>query len=333
MTSNPETSLSVSVVIPFYNGSRFIKEALASVTSQTMPVLEIIVVDDGSRAEEAAALDWAADGIANCTVIHLERNRGACVARNIGIVRAKGTHIAMLDCDDLWLPDKTEKQVRFLRENPSYRAVHSAVRVRHEDGREVVAHKNQVNFQDLVHFPCPAFPSAVIMQREAMLECGLFNPTKRACQDLDMFLRFTSQYAIGVVDEPLVVRRVQADGISRNAPVFWHEADRVYRDYRYVFEDGSAAADTLVELHADFMLRAFYARNGSFFWNVVKRAVRRDVTILRLFLRFLGGVLRNRLSRTHSRPQAKVLPGPTPQQPPAAASLPGSDEPPQEKVS
>jgi hypothetical protein len=195
------------------------------------------------------------------------------------------------------MPDKTEKQVRFLRENPTYRAVHSAVRVRHEDGREVVANKTQVNFQDLVHFPCPAFPSAVIMHREALLECGLFNPTKRACQDLDLFLRFTSQYPIGVVDEPLVIRRVQADGISRNAPVFWHEVDRVYSDYRYVFADSAAAADTLVELHADFMLRAFYARNGSFFWKIVRRALRRDVTILRLFARFVKGLLVNRLAR------------------------------------
>jgi glycosyltransferase involved in cell wall biosynthesis len=307
---NPTTeagTTTVSVVIPFYNGSRFIAEALASVSAQTLQAIEIIVVDDGSRPEEALALDRAAEGVARCQVIHLERNRGACVARNIGILRARGEHIAMLDCDDLWQPDKTEKQMRFLRENPTYRAVHSAVRVRHEDGREVVANKTQVNFQDLVYFPCPAFPSAVIMHREALLECGLFNPTKRACQDLDLFLRFTSQYPIGCVDEPLVIRRVQADGISRNAPVFWHEADRVYRDYRYVFENAAAAADTLVELHADFMLRAFYARNGSFFWKIIKRALARDVTIFRLLGRFLKVLLRNRLARAR-RERAGALP-------------------------
>jgi glycosyltransferase involved in cell wall biosynthesis len=297
MIPKNETSHTVSVVIPFYNGSRFIAEALASVAAQTVPVAEVIVVDDGSRAEEAAALDEAAASMPKCRVIHLERNRGACVARNIGILRSTGEYIAMLDCDDLWSPDKTEKQLAFLNDHPAYRAVHSAVTVRHEDGREVLAHKTQVNFEDLVHFPCPAFPSAVIMQKEAMLECGLFNPTKRACQDLDLFLRFTSQYPIGVVDEPLVIRRVQADGISRNAPVFWHEVDRVFSDYRFVFSDSAAAADTLVELHADFLLRALYARNFEFFWRIVRRALRRDVTFLRLGLRFLRGLLRNRLAR------------------------------------
>jgi hypothetical protein len=98
-----------------------------------------------------------------------------------------------------------------------------------------------------------------------------------------------------------VIRRVQADGISRNAPVFWHEVDRVFSDYRFVFQNGAAAADTLVELHADFLLRALYARDFGFFWRIVRRALRRDVTFTRLFARFLRGLLRNRLARGKAR--------------------------------
>ena len=81
-------SRTISVVIPYYNGSRFVTDALASVKAQTYPMHEIIVVDDGSRREEAAAVDRAAETAGPlCHVIHLERNRGACVARNIGITR------------------------------------------------------------------------------------------------------------------------------------------------------------------------------------------------------------------------------------------------------
>ena len=137
--------------------------------------------------------------------------------------------------------------MRFLREHPEYRAVHSAVKSVYDDGREAIAHKSEVHFDDLVDFPCPAFPSAVIMHREALFECGLSNPTKRACQDLDLFLRFTSQYPIGCVDEGLVIRRVQPEGISRNVPVFWHEADRVYRDYRLRLADGQELSATLTQ--------------------------------------------------------------------------------------
>jgi glycosyltransferase involved in cell wall biosynthesis len=287
----------VSVVIPYYNGSKYVGAALASVRAQTLTPHEILIVDDGSRGEEAAALDAAAAAAGGCRVIHLPRNRGACVARNVGIMRATGAYIAFLDCDDTWLPGKLAKQMRFLREHPTYRAVHTGIKSIHEDGREIAGHKSEVAFEDLVHFPCPAFPSAVVMQREALFECGLFNPTKRACQDLDLFLRFTSQYPIGCVDEELVVRYIKREGISQNFSTFWHEADRVYRDYRHVFKDDKAAGATLLELHADFLTRAVYARDASLFWKIVRRASRNDVTLPRLLVRAGADLVRNRFAR------------------------------------
>jgi glycosyltransferase involved in cell wall biosynthesis len=288
----------VSVVIPYYNGARFISDALASVIAQTLPALEIVVVDDGSRPEEAEALDTAAGAAgAICRVIHLPRNRGVSVARNVGIARAKGTYVAFLDCDDLWRADKLEKQMGFLRDNPAYRAVHSGMKGLGSDGSEIVVHKAEVAFDDLVQFPCPVFPSALVMNRDALFESGLFDPTKKVCEDLDLFLRFTSLYPIGCVDEPLVTRRIQEDGASRNVPRFYHDADRVYRDFRYVFRDQDAAGETLVDLHADFLLRAVYARDAGLFWNVLRRGVRSDVTVLRLVPRLVGGLFRNRFSR------------------------------------
>lgn len=292
----------VSVIVPFYNGSRVVGDALASIGAQTCPAHEIIVVDDGSREEEAAALDRLAAGVGpSVRVIRLPRNRGACVARNIGIARAAGSYIAFLDCDDIWAPDKLEKQMRFLAEHPEFRAVHCPVKTLCTDGQEHFASKSDIRFEDLVHFPCPAFPSAVVMQRDALFESGLFNPTKRACQDLDLFLRFTSQYPIGCVNEPLVIRRVQAQSLSRNLATFWHEADRVYRDYRYVFSDTKAAANTLVDLSTDFLLDAVYARDRELFWTVFRRATRNDVTVPRLLGRAAKRLVRNWLTRDQIR--------------------------------
>jgi glycosyltransferase involved in cell wall biosynthesis len=288
----------VSVIIPFYNRARCVADAVASIVAQTRPAHEIIVVNDGSDREEAAALDRiAANAGAPVRVIHLPHNRGACVARNIGIARATGSYIAMLDCDDLWVPNKLEKQMRFFAEHPEFRAVHCPVKSISPDGHERSAPKSDIRFDDLVLFPCPAFPSAVVMQRDALFECGLFNPTKRACQDLDLFLRFTSQYPIGCIDEPLVIRRVQPDSLSRNLATFWHEADRVYRDYRYVFSDQKAAAKTLIDLSADFLLDAVYARDRDLFWKVFRRATHNDVTVPRLLGRAAKGLVRNWLDR------------------------------------
>jgi len=97
---------------------------------------------------------------------------------------------------------------------------------------------------------------------------------------------------------------VQPEGISRNVPVFWHEADRVYRDYRYVFKDDAAARNTLVELHADFLMRAVYARDASLFWKVLRRATRTEVTVPRLLARAGVGLIKNRLAKARGNAES-----------------------------
>src|SRR5262249_12915800 len=172
----PNQKLAISVVIPYYNGSRFIAEALASVRAQTLAPLEVIVVDDCSRPDDAAAVYREAP---DCVVIHLPKNRGPSVARNIGIARARGEWIAFLDCDDLWAPRKLELQAAVVAANADCRAVHCGMTTILPGGKEVVYDKGEVTFEDFLEFPCPIFPSAVLMQRQALFECGLFDPTKR----------------------------------------------------------------------------------------------------------------------------------------------------------
>lgn len=296
-----ETS-TVSVIIPCFNGSRFLGDALASVAAQTLQPMEVIVIDDGSRAEERDSIARVcAEAAPLCRAIHLAKNRGVCVARNIGIARARGTHIAFLDCDDTWVPDKLEKQMQFLAAHPDYRAVHCGLQVHYADGRTLIARKSEVRFEDLVEFPCPVFPSALVVDRDALFECGLFDPTKKVCEDLDLVLRFTSQYPIGCVDEPLVLRRVHAEGASRNLRAFHHDADRVYRDFQYVFADRAAAADTLAEIQADFMTQALYSRDPKLFWQVLRRATSPEVAAPKLVARTLVSLVRNwRMRKTNN---------------------------------
>ncbi|HEY8600249.1 MAG TPA: glycosyltransferase [Thermomicrobiales bacterium] len=96
----------VSVIIPVYNGARYLTEAIESVLAQTDPPLEIIVVDDGSTDGSAAIA-------AAFPAVHLisQPNRGVATARNVGIAAARGELIAFLDQDDLWLPGKLHAQV------------------------------------------------------------------------------------------------------------------------------------------------------------------------------------------------------------------------------
>lgn len=105
----------VSVVIPAYNSSRFIHETLDSVKQQTWPSIEVFIIDDGSSDETVTiARSFAAE---HFHVIE-QKNSGACVARNRGLGLSKGKYIQFLDADDVLSPDKIEKQVGKLEENP-----------------------------------------------------------------------------------------------------------------------------------------------------------------------------------------------------------------------
>lgn len=129
------TEARISVVIPMFNAARFIAEALASVAAQTLPVAQIVVVDDGSTDGGAEI----AERHAGVTVIR-QANSGVGVAVNAGLARADGNLIAFVDADDRWMPEKSERQWRVLQTEPSLDAVFGLARrfVMEADGTERV---------------------------------------------------------------------------------------------------------------------------------------------------------------------------------------------------
>jgi glycosyltransferase involved in cell wall biosynthesis len=112
----------VSVVIPCYNGAKFLRETLDSVLAQTYPVLEVLVIDDGSTDDSAAIAESFGPPI---RVIR-QPNQGESVARNRGIDEAKGEWIAFLDADDLWDAQKIHKQMDFSLLHPEVMCIHTA---------------------------------------------------------------------------------------------------------------------------------------------------------------------------------------------------------------
>src|SRR5262245_17150631 len=97
----------VSVIIPAYNAAAFIAGAVQSVLDQTFQDFEIIVVDDGSKDGTVAALEPFGSHIR----VHRQQNAGVARARNTGAALATGSWVAFLDADDLWIPQKLERQL------------------------------------------------------------------------------------------------------------------------------------------------------------------------------------------------------------------------------
>lgn len=105
----------VSVIMPSYNTGKFIAETIQSVLAQTYTNWELIIVDDCSTDNTDAVVATFSDG--RIRYLKNEKNSGAAVSRNHALREAKGRWIAFLDSDDLWTPEKLEKQIRFMEEN------------------------------------------------------------------------------------------------------------------------------------------------------------------------------------------------------------------------
>ena len=112
-------SNSVSVIVPVYNGARFIAETLNAILGQTVRPAEVIVINDGSTDNTVPVVEEYGDSVSLMNT----QDHDARVARNVGVSKAKGNWLAFCDSDDLWLPTKLEKQLRLANESPDIHCV------------------------------------------------------------------------------------------------------------------------------------------------------------------------------------------------------------------
>jgi glycosyltransferase involved in cell wall biosynthesis len=163
----------VSTVIPAYNAAPFLSKAIESALAQSYPLIEIIVVDDGSHDETSEIAQRYP-----VVLIRHEKNRGVSSARNTGIRAAKGEWVAFLDADDTWHPQKTEIQLSLT--HPNYAAVCSA------KFDEI----DELTFEAVFWRNLGGAPSSTIVRRGVLLELGMFDEELLAVEDYNLWLRF-----------------------------------------------------------------------------------------------------------------------------------------------
>ncbi|TWT23083.1 glycosyltransferase [Luteimonas marina] len=237
MADIPETS----VIIPTWNRRDLIARAIDSVLAQTRPVDEIIVVDDGSTDGTG---EYLAARYGERIACVRQANAGVSAARNRGLAMARGHYIALLDSDDEWLPEKTQRQVAFLDANPGIGLVLCDVMRMAPDGSmiDVFDRRRQIPedgpaLRWVLRDPALA-PLSVLMRREVYEDVGGFDETLRTAEDLDFHLRVAARWPIGVVGEPLARALRGHDGLSALAST--------EDDYIRVMERAAEAAIGLV---------------------------------------------------------------------------------------
>ena len=198
----------VSVVMPVFNGERFLAQAIESVLAQTWSPVETIVVDDGST-------DRSADIARGYPVTYVNQEH-SCVAaaRNRGVAAARGELVSFLDHDDVWLPRKLELQVDTLARNPSAGICMCRFETFMEPGVDASL-AERPGSPDRGSSYSTGQLGTLLVRREVFDEVGLFDTSYPSADDTDWFLR-TKDLGVEVVtlDEPLQRYRIHDASIS-----------------------------------------------------------------------------------------------------------------------
>jgi glycosyltransferase involved in cell wall biosynthesis len=219
----------VSVVVPTYNRAAVLGRALASVRSQEVHELEVIVVDDGSTDEtqELVCVEARRWPKGQVICVH-QRNQGPSKARNVGIARARGKYIAFLDSDDVWLQGSLWKRVSFLERNPQFAMVLTDMVEAKQDGIEGDSFlRGRRTYQSIVKsapFVRDAVdllvkgnfvPLSTVVIRAGCLEhAGLFDESLKRAEDRDLWLRVAQLYNIAVLPEVMLIKYQGDDNLS-----------------------------------------------------------------------------------------------------------------------
>ena len=252
---NSDSKLLVSVIMNCLNGEKHLKEAINSVYAQTYPNWEIIFWDNASTdrsAEIAKSYD------ARLRYFKEEETIPLGAARNKALEQTKGEFIAFLDCDDLWMPEKLEKQVGLLEDGTYPLCYSGAFRI--NETNNII---NKYIPKNKTGFILPAllkrydiYMQSVMMRRKINGIDVSFKESFSFCPDFDLFIKIAAAYNIAVINEPLVKYRMSANSLtSKTIDRWWIECKQTLDE---VFLDNPVLKTTYPEEHAHAYAKVSY---------------------------------------------------------------------------
>ena len=256
----------VSVIIPAYNAAALLRHTLESVLGQSWRDLEVVLVDDGSTDETAQV----AESFGGPVRVLRQRNQGPSVARNHGVEAARGSFIAFLDADDLWLPDKLGLQMELFQERPELGLVYT--NYQYTDGSKLLPlHRGaqKVPFEGWVFRPLLRdnflATSTVVVRRECLQQVGGFDPALEISEDYDLWLRVAREYPVGYVPAPLARYRFHDRNVFGDLEQRLESRRRIFRKLaRETPPELLPDPEEIHELTAGFQFRIarLYLRGG-----------------------------------------------------------------------
>ena len=232
---NTERNIVVSVVMPVYNQEKYVQDAIESILNQTFQDFELIVVNDGSDDNSESKILSCRDE--RIVYVRNEENQGNYPARNIGIAKAKGRYVAVMDADDLAFPTRLEQQFTYLENHRDLCVVGSGFtfsdtlrKCRHPLGDEEIR---------LALLDRNSFMHASLMIRmEALRELGGYNEAYRYASDYDLVCRLVLYGKVENLPDILMIYRCHPDQISQKRMRLQQMyAEQIRTHYRLSFSE------------------------------------------------------------------------------------------------
>ena len=249
----------VSVILPTYNRAHYLEEAICSVLCQTFHDFELIVIDDGSTDNTADVLAFFDDPRLHVIV---QKNLGRSRARNAGLRTARGSYIAFLDSDDLYLPHKLEQQVKFLDENTSYGMVYTpAACIDDDEASLAYVYPAPVSgriYPQIAFFkPLTITLPTVMLRSEVLEEVGHFDDNMERFEDTDLWRRVSKHFLIGKLDEATCLVRTHSGNELRTQDAAGIEAAVEYYVAKAFREDSKDIDPHILQAGARRLFRHY----------------------------------------------------------------------------
>ncbi len=220
----------ISIVMVNYNYENFIGRSIESVLAQTWKNWELIIVDDGSTDASPEIISRYAAADSRIKPYLQKENRHISAVTNLGLSKVTGSYIARLDSDDLWEPEKLERQMKYMQEHPQGALCFTKLDIINE--KEEVINDSLTDLYQLYNSRCrdrnewiryfffygnTLIQSTLLMKREVVDHIGKFNLAYLQSHDFDFFVRAIRKYDFVFVEEPLVkYRRTEKQNSSMN---------------------------------------------------------------------------------------------------------------------
>jgi glycosyltransferase involved in cell wall biosynthesis len=206
----------VSVILPVYNGAKYVSQSIESVLKQTFSNFELLIINDGSTDESLSIIESFHDQ--RIKVINQE-NKGIIATLNTGIALSQAKYIARIDADDIWSsPDKLSKQMEFLSENPNCVVLGTWANIIDENGTETLLlsyPETDREIRSKMLTKCCLIHPSIVFNKEICLKVGGFDEQEKYVEDYGLWLRMGQFGTFANIPEYLMSYRIHQDSVTQ----------------------------------------------------------------------------------------------------------------------